>query len=349
MERSYRQFSLEERCAIARLLEDGQSLRQIAAALDRSASSLSRELRRNTGTTVGYKPAYADEQAKARRWCGMRLERDAVLRQTVLDCLAKGWSPQQVCGRLEKEQNHKVISHESIYRFIYAQIRRTKNYDWRQYLPRAKSKRGYRRKQRGSALSIPHRVPISQRPKTIDDRTIPGHWESDLMAFATYGQIILAAHERTTRFTFIARQPSKHAKPVAHQLIQWLKPLPKQLRQSVAFDNPVLSACRRRAVEGGTEFAHHHRLNTALKTDTYSCDTHSPWQKGGVENAIGRLRRYLPRKTNLDNINPDIISASASAYNNTPRKCLDFLTPAEAFHIHLLHFKCESTFPLSRE
>ena len=85
---------------------------------------------------MGYKPAYADEQASARRWTGTRLERDPALRKTVLGHLAQGWSPEQVSGRLAMEQNQKVISHESIYRFIYAQIRRTKNYDWRQYLPR---------------------------------------------------------------------------------------------------------------------------------------------------------------------------------------------------------------------
>jgi transposase, IS30 family len=336
MERRYRQLSLEERCSIARLREDGQSLAQIAAALDRSASSISRELKRNCGSTVGYKPTYAQEQAKARRWSGMRLERDAALRKTVLGCLAQGWSPEQVSRRLAKEQQHHVISHESIYRFIYAQIRRTKNYDWRQYLPRAKSKRGYRRKAGGSARSIPHRIPISNRPKTVDDRSIPGHWESDLMAFASYGQVILALHERTTRFTLITRQPSKHAEPTAQQLIQWLKPLPSQMRRSVTFDN-------------GSEFAQHYRLHEALKIQTYFCDTHSPWQKGGVENTLGRLRRFLPRKTNLDEINPDQIQAFADACNNTPRKCLDFYTPAEAFQSKLLHFKCESIFPPSRE
>jgi transposase, IS30 family len=336
MERRYRHLSLEERCTIARLREDGQSYTKIAAALGRSASSISRELNRNTGRTVGYKPAYADERASARRWSGTRLERDAALRETVLGHLAQGWSPEQVSGRLAMEQNQKVISHESIYRFIYAQIRRTKNYDWRQYLPQAKSKRGYRRKMGGSALSIPHRVPIAARPKTVDDRQIPGHWESDLMAFAAYGQVILAAHERTTRFTLITRQPTKHAAPIAKQLTQWLKPLPSQMRQSVTFDN-------------GTEFAHHHRLGKSTKVKTYFCDTHSPWQKGGVENALGRLRRFLPRKTNLDDISAARIQAFAHAYNNTPRKCLDFHTPHEAFQNQLLHFKCESTFPPARE
>ena len=336
MERRYRQLSLEERCAIARLREDGQSLAKIAAALDRSASSISRELKRNAGKTVGYKPSYAQGQANARRWSGMRLERDASLRTAVLACLAQGWSPEQVSARLAKENQHHVISHESIYRFIYAQIRRTKNYEWRQYLPRAKAKRGYRRKAGGSAHSIPHRVSIADRPKTVDDRAIPGHWESDLMAFAAYGQIILAAYERTTRFLFITRQPSKHAQPTARQLIKWLKPLPNQMRQSVTFDN-------------GSEFAQHYRLFEALKIHTYFCDTHSPWQKGGVENTIGRLRRFMPRKTNLDDLTPERIQHFAKAYNNTPRKCLDFYTPNEAFNNQLLHFKCESIFPLSRE
>ena len=336
MERRYRQFSLEERCAIARLREDGQSLAQIAAALDRSASSISRELSRNRGRTVGYKPAYADDQAKARRWSGTRLERDDALRDQVLGCLAQGWSPEQVAGRLAKAHDRHVISHETIYRFIYAQIRRTKSYDWRHYLPRAKSKRGYRPNKRGFAQPMQCRVSIDKRPESANNRQTPGHWESDLIAFATYGQIILAAHERSSRFMFITRQPSKAADPTAKQLIAWLKPLPNQLRRSVTFDN-------------GTEFAQHHQLHTQLKTKTYFCDTRSPWQKGGVENAIGRLRRFLPRKTNLDDISPDIISACATAYNNTPRKCLDFLTPAEAFHNQLLHFKCESTFPPSRE
>jgi IS30 family transposase len=336
MERRYRQISLEERCTIARLRENGQSLAKIATALDRSASSISREMKRNRGVRVGYKPAYADDRAKARRWSGMRLERDAALRKTVLARMAQGWSPEQVCGWLAKEYRHHVISHESIYRFIYAQIRRTKDYDWRHYLPRAKSKRGYRRKAGGSARSIPHRISIADRPKTVDDRSIPGHWESDLMAFAQYGQVILAAYERTTRFIFICKQGGKHAEPTVTQLIKWLAPLPSQMRQSVTFDN-------------GTEFAQHYRLKQSINVKTYFCDTHSPWQKGGVENTIGRLRRFLPRKTNLCDISQDQIQNFAHVYNNTPRKCLDFYTPNEAFHSKLLHFKCESIFPPSRE
>ena len=138
MERRYKQLSLEDRCEIARLQANGRSLGQIAAALDRAPSTISRELRRNRGREVDYKPGYAQEQAKARRWAGSRLEREPDLRRTVLERLARGWSPEQVAGRLAREAGRKLISYESIYRFIYAQIARTKDYRWRHYLPLAK-------------------------------------------------------------------------------------------------------------------------------------------------------------------------------------------------------------------
>ncbi len=142
MGHKYEQLSLEGRLAIARLRADGCSVRQIAAALDRSPSSISRELRRNSGSHVGYKPSYAQEQTRARRWAGSRLERDGALRGAVLERLARGWSPEQIAGRLAREAGHRVISYESIYRFVYAQIARRKDYSWRHYLPRGKSKRG---------------------------------------------------------------------------------------------------------------------------------------------------------------------------------------------------------------
>jgi IS30 family transposase len=116
----YDQLSLEERCTIARLREAGQSLRQIAAALDRPPSTISRELKRNAGSRVGYRPSYAEQQARARRWSGSRLERNDALRERVLNRLAVGWSPEQIAGRLAVDHGAPVISYESIYRFIYA-------------------------------------------------------------------------------------------------------------------------------------------------------------------------------------------------------------------------------------
>ena len=329
MGKHYGHFSLEERCTIARLQQAGQSIRQIATALDRSPSSISRELKRNHGRQVGYKPAYAEEQATARRWKGSRLERDAELRELVLNCLGHGWSPEQIAGRLARTKAATRISHETIYRFIYAQIRRTNDGAWRNYLPRAKYKRGRRAKRGSPASFIKDRIPIALRPDTVQKRRTYGHWEADLMLFAAPGQVILVAHERKSRLLLLAKQPSKAAHPAADQLIAWFQTLDRRLRKTITFDN-------------GTEFAQHHILADELGIRTFFCDPHSPWQKGAIENAIGRLRRPLPRSTNLNTLDDQLLEACGAAYNNTPRKCLGFRSPAEVF-LKLLHFKCEST------
>ena len=331
MGRSYRHLGIEERCEIARLHASGLSIRQIAASLDRSPSTVARELKRNGSRTQGYQPRYADQQAHARRWRGSRLERDEVLRYKVLSRLEQRWSPEQVSGRLAMESGSKVISHESIYRFIYAQMARKKDYSWGYYLPHAKSKRGRRsRKGHSPASFMALRRPITERPQSADDRRTPGHWEADLMLFRTYGHAVLTLHERHSRILIALRPPGKASRPIAQAMSQVLGLLPPQWRQTVTFDN-------------GTEFALHYQLHD-LGIQTFFCDTHSPWQKGGVENAIGRLRRTLPRKTDLAALPQERFTRILQAYNNTPRKCLGYKTPAEVFLDSVLHLKCESTF-----
>jgi IS30 family transposase len=294
--------------------------------LDRQPSTIARELRRNSGAEVGYRPAYAQQQAAARRWTGARLERDDALREAILDRLALGWSPEQVAGRLAREAGRQRVSHETIYRFIYDQMRRTNERRWRHYLPRAKYKRGWRTK--GGWPRHRDRPSIHDRPDAVTTRRQPGHWEIDAMLFSTAGQAILVAHERHSRLTLALRQNSLKADPVAAALVRLLKPVPAALRRSLTFDN-------------GTEFTHHQRIARQLGLETFFCDPHSPWQKGGVENAIGRLRTALPRKTKLHDLSDGELNAILAAYNNTPRKCLGFKTPAEA--TAPLHFKCEST------
>ena len=148
----YKQLDMEERIEIARRRSSGETLRQIATALDRTASSIAREVKRNSAQTGRYHPIYADQQARARRWSGSKLSRDIVLQERVLGLLRQGLSPQMVCGRLQYEQGKAVLSYESIYRFIAAQIARTKDYRWRHYLPNAKSKRGWRGRKGGSSV-----------------------------------------------------------------------------------------------------------------------------------------------------------------------------------------------------
>jgi len=209
-----------------------------------------------------------------------------------------------------------VISHESIYRFIYHRSAQ-KDY-WHRLLPRRKSRRGRLGIRGGSSvLHLQHRVPIRDRPALANDRSQPGHWEADLMLFRQYGQAVLVAHERSSRHLRLTRQPNKAAQPVLESLLRLLAPLPPALRRSLTFDN-------------GTEFAQHYQLTQRLGIPTFFCDAHKPWQKGGIENAIGRMRRHLPRKTDLATLRPHQLQACVLHYNDTPRKCLRFLTPNEA-------------------
>jgi transposase, IS30 family len=331
----YEQLSLEERCKIACLRANGQSVRQIAANLDRSASTISRELKRNSGAR-DYSPSYASDLAWARRWRGSRLVRQPDLQKTVLNLLVMGWSPEQIAGRLTLEKASMSISHESIYRFVHAQISRTKDYSWRLLLPRKKSKRGFRgRKGGSSAHLIKNRVSIALRPSGAQDRKQPGHWETDYILFRKYGQSVLVTQERRSRFLLLAKPETRQAERTVDLLSAWFRKLPQPLRQTLTQDN-------------GTEFAAHYKLRDELGIQTFFCAPHCPWQKGGIENANGRLRRDLPRKTNLLDWSDADIQAVADRHNNTPRKCLGFQTPAEVFSHQLLHLECESTCPPSR-
>lgn len=330
MERTYTQLSLENRCEISSRHQAGQSIREIAASLDRAPSTIARELKRNAGRKVGYKPAYAHQQTRARRWTGSKLARKPDLQAAVLDQLARSHSPEQIAGRMLRDKAQDRVSHETIYRFIYAQIARTQDFSWRLFLPRAKSKRGRRGKRSSSPASfIEGRICVHQRDAAALDRAQPGHWEADLLRFTKYQHHVLTLHERSSRILLASRAGSKAAEPIAALLEHWLELLPPHLCRTLTFDN-------------GTEFACHLNLHP-LGLQTYFCDPHAPWQKGGIENAHARLRRYLPRKTDLETISPDHLNRLLRAYNSTPRKCLDFRTPAEVFIEQLLHFKCEST------
>ena len=355
---SYTQLSVDERIELARLRADGYTLEAIGLCLNRHASTISRELRRNSQPTKQYAGGYAPVRAhelteRRRRWdARFKLVREPALQAYVGERLATGWpramgySPEQISGRLARDNRTREcpaellglsISHESIYRFVYYRSAQ-KDY-WHRLLPRAKWRRGrFKRNRIGPSERIPGRVSITHRDATANTRQAFGHWEGDLMLFSTYGQAVLVAHERTSRVCFYRKQPDKQALNVFHALQQLFAPLPHQARRSITFDN-------------GTEFSLHQRLNQELNMATYFCDTYSPWQKGGVENAIGRARRDIPRKTDLATLSQRELDQIARKHNHTPRKCLDYQTPAESFlqHLNALHFNCESTFPPSRQ
>lgn len=320
MGRSYEQLSLRERVEIEIWRRQDWSLRRIAKMLGRSAATVSRELRRNGKATKHWQGSYQGERAhglalRRRRWdARFKLVRQPALQSLVRQGLAMGHSPEQIAGRLALDHARTIISHESIYRFIYYRSS-LKDY-WHRLLPRRKSRRGRLGKRGGSLIKA--RQPISLRPPDAHDRRTAGHWEADLMGFASYGQYVLVTHERTSRLLSIERLPKKTATGVAQRLLERFASLPPAMRRSLTFDN-------------GTEFAQHTQLSQQLGLPTFFCDTHAPWQKGGIENAIGRMRRPLPRKTNLATITDSQLADLVQRYNDTPRKCLAFQTPNEVF------------------
>lgn len=211
------------------------------------------------------------------------------------------------------------ISPESIYRYVYYRAVSHNDYSWTRLLPRHKFRRGrLQRASKSSVDTIKDRVSIHNRPAAIASRKAFGHWEADLMAFAHNKQNILVMSERKSRMIIARKLPNKCAATVVEHLQAGLKHIPAKLRQTITYDN-------------GTEFAQHSKLNTALKMKSYFCDTHSPWQKGGVENGIGRLRRPLPRGSTLAAMTQHDLDTIIEAENNTPRKCLGYLTPNEVW------------------
>jgi len=316
----YDQLRLEERIEIYRLHAGGKSQNEIATALNRATSTISRELRRNSRPTKvwagGYEPVRAQHLAERRRqWDGrFKLARQPDLRNSVGKSLAMGHSPEQIAGRLARQHGRVIVSHESIYRYIYH--RAAQKDSWYRLLPRHKRARG--RQRRKVMKVIKQRRSITERPAEAGDRAVPGHWEADFMLFARSGHGLLVLHERQTRFNMVRRPADRKAVRTARTIDRQLRKLPKAMRKTISFDN-------------GNEFAEHHRLHDALGVQTFFCDPHSPWQKGGVENSIGRMRRSLPRRTDLNLVTDAELQRLVRRLNDTPRKCLDFQTPAEAF------------------
>jgi transposase, IS30 family len=337
----YSQLGLEDRIEIYRLHADGKSLGAIAAAVGYHKSTISRELRRNARPTKAWRGSYEPVRAEAlakrrRRWDGrFKLARQPELEASVRRLLAMGWSPEQISGRLALGRHPITISKEAIYRYIYHRVAQKDFLN--RLLPRGKYRRGKKGLQGGSPVTfIKDRVSIAERSGIIDARARFGDWENDGMSFRHNRETIIISHERRSRLILATRQASRTAAQTLDTLMAHYLMLPAQMRRSATFDN-------------GTEFADHWQLNQTLAMRTYFCDTRSPWQKGGVENAISRLRRYLPTKASPAALSEQVFNALIVQYNATPRKCLGFKTPAEVFmkKLQSLHFNRDSTCQLS--
>lgn len=315
MGKNYNQLDLDERIELNCLRDAGCSRREIGRLMGRSHTTIGRELKRNSLPKAGYKPARADIMAGVRRDRSCKLQRLSTLRNHVRDNLAMGWSPQQIAGRLRLEGSKHTISHETIYRYIYRKDMRGERLY--RYLPHAKAKRGLRYFKRRRE-PLPERMNIANRPQAIDDRWQFGHWEGDLIQFRTQRGAVLNVTERTTRFTLLSSLPNKRAAQTAQAIVDAMAGLPDQARKSITLDR-------------GGEFRNHEVMKDKLGTDIWYCDPHSPWQRGMIENTNGILRRDMPRKTDISDYTDKDIETIQYLINSTPRKCLGFRTPEEAF------------------
>jgi IS30 family transposase len=321
---SYHQLSINEREKIYLGLSQGISLRKIAAELGRSHSTVVREVRRNSVVNVGYLPDRANGLAGERNYLKpCKLDVNDKLKEYVFDKLINcHWSPEQIAGRMKLEKNGFYICKEAIYQYIYSpKVIEAKLY---QYLPKKKRKRTSRFK-RPSRGGIPNAIAIHDRPSAIETRKYFGHFEGDLVMLGiNRNRNITTLIERKTRYAIILYNNRKYSDIVIGNIVDAASKLnseQQRIIKSITFDR-------------GTEFAKHQDLQP-LGIKTFFCDPSAPQQKGANENFNGRLRRLLPRNSYTTQINQQNIDKIQNIMNNTPRKCLNFKTPIEAFNNHL--------------
>ena len=330
MPSSYVHLSLDERRRLFRMREAKVSVTEIAAVLGRHRSTIHREIRRNgwhdaeVPQAEGYWPLTAQALAARRRRAGAKLERHAELRDAVIDRLRAGWSPEQIAGRLRVEPAapHRLC-HETIYRFVYGPQGQSE--ELARHLPQRRRRRRPRFARKPRSPVFPDRVAIRHRPAAVTDRAEFGHWEADLMMFRRErgAANVATVVERTTRYTVVFRNSDRRSKPIMGRLIDALAPLPAQARRSITFDR-------------GLEFISWRELDVGLGAKAWFCDPQAPWQKPTVENTNGRLRRHLPRDTDVLSLPDRALASIRDRLNATPRKCLGWRTPAEAFRDHLM-------------
>ncbi len=314
-------LTLAEREEISRGLSAGHSLRHIARVLQRSPSTISREVARNGGRQR-YRATEADEAAWARalRPKVCRLAQHGNLRRAVANKLAQDWSPEQIAGWLKctyPDDETRRVSHETIYKSIFVQTRGVLKKELQKHL---RTQRAFRQSRRSSLRGtgrgqIVDGVSIAERPPEIEDRAVPGHWEGDLIAgFAD--SYIATLVERASRFTMLVKVKGKDTHTVVTALSKQVRKLPTQLRQSLTWDR-------------GMELADHKTFTMATDTKVYFCDPRSPWQRGTNENTNRLLRQYFPKGTDLSVYSQAELNKVARKLNQRPRKTLGYETPAD--------------------
>jgi len=321
--RSKLALSLSEREAISRSVIAGHSMRSIGVLLGRAPSTISRELRRNGGRQ-GYRASEADQAAwgRARRPKSCKLVQKRALARIVAEKLRLEWSPEQIAGWLKRSypgDERYQVSAETIYRSLFIQARGALKKELLEHLRRTRGmrrSRHYTHKSEGHGR-ITDTVSISERPATVEERAVPGHWEGDLL-FGSHNSQIATLVERQTRYVMLAKVEGKDTETVINALIKHAHSLPRELYRSLTWDR-------------GSEMADHKRFTLATDIQVYFCDPQNPWQRGSNENTNGLLRQYFPKGMDLSVHSQTQLNAVARRLNERPRKTLNYETPAERF------------------
>ncbi len=320
----YRHLDLREREEFSRMLAAHQSVRMIARCLHRAPSSLTRELQRHRASRVTYRAVLA--QHRAQRWAAQpRKPRTLAvtprLRTVVFRLLAQHWSPEPIARGLPQRYPDDAtmrISHEAIYTYLYVLPRGA----LKKELIRALRHRHHVRRPRGKARlksrPIQDAISIEERPADVADRTVPGHWEGDLLMGHGNASALGTLVERTTRFTLLVPLRGKDAPSVRQAFARELRTLPQQVRQSLTYDQ-------------GQEMAQHRLFTAQTHMRVYFAHPHCPWERGTNENTNGLLRQFFPKGTRFTTLSRRQIKHIQTLVNDRPRKVLAWHSPAKIF------------------
>jgi IS30 family transposase len=319
--RAPRVLTSAEREIISRGIAADEPTRAIARRLNRSASTISREIARHGGRGT-YRATQADRRAwrRARRPKRCVLAINRRLRETVTSKLMLEWSPEQISGWLKiryADDESMRVSHETIYRSLFIQARGVLKKQLIGHLRSGRKLRHSRKAGKNSELRgrIPDAVSIRERPAEVEDRAVPGHWEGDLISGSKNSHIVTLV-ERRSRFTALVKVPNRETVVVVKALARQIRRLPVSLRRSLTWDR-------------GHELSRHQDFTVDTKVKVYFCDPHSPWQRGTNENTNRLLRQYFPRGTDLSQHTQAHLDRIALRLNQRPRETLGFMTPAD--------------------
>ena len=319
--KSYQQLSADERELISILTVFSYPASGIAAILSRTVSTITREIKRNSSAGV-YRAFPANSKAKERQQYThkrkLKIELDPAMKSDIHTKLRLFWSPKQISTWLKMKQG-KSISNEAIYQYIYLFGRRELKKELisclRQRKPRRQNRQGVTEK-RGT---IPNMISIIERPSEVEDRTVPGHWEGDLIMGKDHKSAIGTIVERQTRYVLLVNLKSKDAKSDRKAFAKKLKEIPLSLTKTMTYDR-------------GKEMTEHAKFTIDTGIKVFFCDPHSPWQRGTCENTNGLIRNFFPKGTDFGAVDQKKLQWVQEALNERPRQTLEFKTPKDALN-----------------